>query len=948
MASTFLYSTVWKFLEPDELVTMFDEMVQDANVRCTYMSDKQIFRIEFPEPGHDQTYFKFVDLCNDYIEEHQDGPQDAMSDPKIFRPAETGGNADAEDELEELLREDDMPKDKPLVDVGDPSPEDEDDDKPFWSPKDPSTDIALVLPDRLLQEIAQDTTCSLDLNVEKARVFITNATASKIQTVTRRLDNIERNSHRPRIDSHFIRTEKETNALLQLHRLQHLQDGTLLQTLTPDEQRTIQMLPRQRVVRLMRPDSHGRLCVFTSQPSSYTHSPGLVEKFVTMPLPHFIRKGMHDPLVTFVDSSVEEWVQGTIDSAPEEGDLLSGGIEALNLGGAIEALRPVPAPFKQPVEHSVQDLGFPDEIDFESRPDSSHTEAQHDSAFLVDYEDRPRFPAQAIGLEGRTYAAPLGSIDVGSSYSSTLVGSTQSRMTAGIRFSDRLPRASWDAPPARPVPLDWNVQPVASCAGDDTLEPFPPLGMQASNPRVPCMQPRSSSTLAAPPGLSTLPGQYSQMVLTELEEPTDVHESIQIQDEVASRIFFKTTAHRKPKSKVKSKPSESSFKVELDLPDWDPRQNTQPSMPKPSIPKPSQPKASRVQATPTPQAKPLVLPEWGKDILQLLDHARSYRGYLDMEISIGRILIEGLRGPEAKEFAASRAMSSKRMAAGIKEHLSADEESVLHFVERLTSSTIEACQIPTPNLFHEDAKETSWYEFYCEDKNHNQLIVRVNGPDDVEVGLLPTALGQIFFHYPKRRWDARFAVNGREPYTHRKAITEFLKKLSAEFRDSKDGRLVDLRFLVTSELKITSAYIKKRLSLHHISNDLILLHLTEVQDLYRGWMRENTSLHQFVSRERTDMIASGRLWFEAKLSVSSKSLFDQNPEMKIGDDAAWNAKDVLDDKMLSDIQDVVDRVVIRMDGVGVQNKGWRGSDEDLAELEEWEQKNKMSGRAEFW
>lgn len=42
MARTFVYSTVWKFLEPDELISMFDEMVQDANIRCTYMSDKQV------------------------------------------------------------------------------------------------------------------------------------------------------------------------------------------------------------------------------------------------------------------------------------------------------------------------------------------------------------------------------------------------------------------------------------------------------------------------------------------------------------------------------------------------------------------------------------------------------------------------------------------------------------------------------------------------------------------------------------------------------------------------------------------------------------------------------------------------------------------------------------------------------------------------------------------
>ncbi|KAG9686476.1 hypothetical protein KCU95_g10674, partial [Aureobasidium melanogenum] len=937
MASTFVYSTVWKFLEPDELITAFDEMVQDANVRCTYMSDKQMFRIEFPEPGYDQTYFKFVDLCNEYINEHQDGPQDVMADPKIFRPAETGGEANAEDELDELLREDDALEDEALIDVDRPSSEHEEEDKPFWSPKNPSTDIALVLPDQLLQEIAQDTTCSLELNVERSCVFITNATATKVQTVSKRLDNIERISHRPRVDSHFMRTEKEVNALLQLHRLQHLQDGTLLQTLTPDEPKITQMLPRQRVVRLMRPDSNGRLSVFSSQPSNYTHNPDLVQKFESMPLPHFVREGMHDPLVTFVDNAVEEWVQGTIDSTPEEGDLLGGGIDGLNLGDASEVLRPVPAPFKQQAEYPIQDFVFPDEIEeFESRPDLSHAEARPDTNFLIDYEGRPRSPAQAT--ENRVHIPPLVS-----PYSSSLVGSTLSRRAAGIRFSDKLPRAPWDVTPARPVQAEWNVQPVIGYTGDDAVEPFPPLGTQASKPRVQRVQPTSPSTLAAPPGLSTRPGQYSHMVLAEPEEPNDVEERIQVEDEVATRRYFNTTAHRKPKSKAKRKPSNQACKVELDLPDWDPRLNKQPSKSNQS-----QPRSTSVKATPPPQAKPLVLPECSRDLLQLLDCARAHRGYLDMEISIGRILIEGLRGPEAKEFAASKAMPSKRMAAGIQEHLSTDQESVLHFVERLTSSTIEACQIPTPQLFRQDATEASWYEFHCEDKYHNHVIVKVKGPDDAEVDLVPTTLGQVFFHYPKRRWDARFAVKAREPYMYHKAITEFLKKLSAEVRDSRDGRLVDLRFLVTGDLKIRSACTKKQLLFQHISDDRITLHLTEVQDLNRGWMRDNTSLHQFASRERTEMIRAGRFWFEAKLSVSSKSFFDQNLKTKIGEDAAWNAKDVLDDKMLFDIQDIIDRVVVRMDGVGVQNTGWRGNEADMIDLEEWEQKNKVIGSMDYW
>jgi hypothetical protein len=84
------------------------------------------------------------------------------------------------------------------------------------------------------------------------------------------------------------------------------------------------------------------------------------------------------------------------------------------------------------------------------------------------------------------------------------------------------------------------------------------------------------------------------------------------------------------------------------------------------------------------------------------------------------------------------------------------------------------------------------------------------------------------------------------------------------------------------------------------------------------------------------------------MSVSAKSFFDQNLETKTGDDADWTANDVLDDQMLSDVQNVIDRVVIRMDGVGVLNKGWRGNEEDMARLEAFEQESKMPGHPDYW
>ncbi|KAI5203144.1 hypothetical protein E4T39_04394 [Aureobasidium subglaciale] len=958
MASTYLYSTVWKFHEPDELITMFDGMVQDANIRCTYMSDKQMFRIEFPEPGHDNTYFKFVNLCNEYITTHQDGPLDVLSDPKIVRPPEIGGIGNVEDELDDLLREDDdSDVEEMLIDVSGGG-DDEDENKDFWSPEHSSTSVEDVLPDRILQDVAQDTACSLALSVEKACVFITNASDSKIKTVKMKLYRIERTSRRPMIVSHFMRTEKEDEARVQLHRLCTLRDGTMLRTLTPV--RDLDMLPRQRVIRLMRYDDKGRPQVINTPPSKYAHDERLVSRFSSMQFPQFVKDGMHAPLLTFVKDPVEVWLQKTLDSAPVGDDLMGGDL----MGGDPEGgdpedkewhtLSPAAGHLVSQAARPVQDLGLPGETDSESRPNSSllvDAKAHPNSDLLIDYEGRPRSPLQRCLPKYSPHTSAPGSVDIASAYSAAPTKQSQSTAPPGIKWSDKSAKASWDVIPARPTPVDYGIESLPKYVDDNSVEPFPPLG-SGRQPRVQqpsTLRPSHGVTLVRPPGLSTQPGQYSQAAQTMPTEiaPDDITgivETLQMDDEVATRKYFCTTSHRKPnpRSQIKGKPSKPSFKAQLDAPEYDPRSVQQTS-------KPQQTRASAPQVPRIPQIKPLVLPDCSHDLLEILENARAFRGHLDMQIPIGRFLIQGLVGPEAKEFAASKPMPARLMAKGIGEHLSSDACSHPFFVERLTSSIVEACQIPAPRLFDQGStEEYSWYEFHCEDKYHNHLVVKVRNSEVSETTLAPNAIGQAFFHYPKRKWDACFTVYGRKPYMHHKAVAQFMEMLSVEVRDSKDGRLVGLRFRVDTDLKIYSAYAKKRISFRYVKNGRIMLHLTEVQELAEARMEEDTSLHQFASAERSTMIAEGRLWYEAKMAVDAKPFFDQNLQTNTGDDASWQPKDVLDDKMLCDIQNIVDYVVVGMDGVGVLNKGWRGDEKDMAELEAYEQQQNMTGRPDCW
>lgn len=154
-----------------------------------------MFRIEVPEQGRQDLLYSFMDLCEAYIAEQQDNDLDLdlTKAQKIVRLIETGGTAGFEDELDELLKEDELDVD-PLVDVETTSSEhDEDNDKPFWAPQDTSrTDVVKLLPGSVLESIASETTCVLTLDAERSCVFITNATESKVQAVVKKLDNLER------------------------------------------------------------------------------------------------------------------------------------------------------------------------------------------------------------------------------------------------------------------------------------------------------------------------------------------------------------------------------------------------------------------------------------------------------------------------------------------------------------------------------------------------------------------------------------------------------------------------------------------------------------------------------------------------------------------------------------------------------------------------------------
>jgi hypothetical protein len=157
-----------------------------------------MFRIEFPEPDHETDFWRFVDLCDKYIDEFCNVSYNAIDDEvQIVRQPETGGCSDLQTDIDKLIQgdDDDESPDGNLIDyTPDSLKQEHEENRVSWTPKLDGTDIVTILPDWVLQNIAADTACALELSVQDSCVFIANATDSKVQTVCRKLDNVERNS----------------------------------------------------------------------------------------------------------------------------------------------------------------------------------------------------------------------------------------------------------------------------------------------------------------------------------------------------------------------------------------------------------------------------------------------------------------------------------------------------------------------------------------------------------------------------------------------------------------------------------------------------------------------------------------------------------------------------------------------------------------------------------
>lgn len=429
-------------------------------------------------------------------------------------------------------------------------------------------------------------------------------------------------------------------------------------------------------------------------------------------------------------------------------------------------------------------------------------------------------------------------------------------------------------------------------------------------------------------------------------------ERLQQVPEPDTRRFYRTMAQQKRSKKKRSNHNNTAGShvntYGLPLPEPLAISSINRSLPQPSS------ETCRRQATTKKDAKETRIHQ--DDVLQILEHARSFKGQIDMEIQLGQALIHSIKPGEPMNFA-KLTMKKEPFEKDLAKHLAADELK-LHFSRRLTTDLVEACHIPVASLWDQKpCLKEAFYELVLLDKENKEMHVRVTGdPSDTKILMPLEDLGSVYLHFPKRIWDARFLVTGRKDYVVPAAVHDLVRSLkvsiAVEERDGKVFRIPTVDYRIESNDITVKSFCSKR-RFHHQSTkkERLTLQVTEVREYELKKSNKDPSAHRAASGFPNVMVEHHVLWFEASMHISPHPLLAQNLDIQLGDDADWKPEDVLSEDLLNDLKSITEQFVTRLDGVGLSNKGLRGDEQDLENIARMEQEKRDRARGvnqSFW
>ena len=324
---------------------------------------------------------------------------------------------------------------------------------------------------------------------------------------------------------------------------------------------------------------------------------------------------------------------------------------------------------------------------------------------------------------------------------------------------------------------------------------------------------------------------------------------------------------------------------------------------------------------------------YDKIAAQLFELVRSAPGVVSIETAIGRLLINPKSG--TGEYKKTRfAIVQWPLVFPNKDGI---VKLMTTFTERITSLASDAdfvldLKMPSGRrMFTEQpCQRKVLYRFTCSTshKSEDDMIIdfeEKETPDGAHtVSKAPKLYGAMNWHYPKRYWDARLAINVSDQdvsQEQRLAVQEIANNLQVF---PKDMGAVQLS-TVSPHRTLAIQAIQLRRVTHHRSSlypDLVLK-LCECQDFEMELSRPEINDHcRAYTNSRKQMVHENRLWWEVSItSGKAMKLVEQNKTLEIGEKTGWTAKDMIDAEVVRNMSFLARDIVTSIDSVGYHNKG---------------------------
>ena len=306
------------------------------------------------------------------------------------------------------------------------------------------------------------------------------------------------------------------------------------------------------------------------------------------------------------------------------------------------------------------------------------------------------------------------------------------------------------------------------------------------------------------------------------------------------------------------------------------------------------------------------------DILRLLP---NFQGPVRFEVDIGRLLLNGVnqdfRKPHfsANEWPSVFSTISQTVFTEIVTTSCADVDFILGL--KLPSSRKLFNATPYGHRI--------MYVFACRTREDDEVIVEVDEEGQAKIQDTKVLVGAMNWHFPKRLWDARLAVEAASCLQLHGQYEEAAKGIVDNLLvfPSADGQLDIYTKTTNKDLRIKEIFVR-RSTCHStaIYPDLVL-HLTEIQNLIIDGQSGSKQHYHATAKSPDEMIASGnRLWWEASLSsITVDEILRENNALELGEKANWTPEAIIDSGVVKNLYGLAKDLVTRIDSVGANNTG---------------------------